>query len=143
VDEVCEEPSHWSLAQTLGDWLAQEGVTGLAGVDTRALTQHIRASGTMLAKILVDDDASSDQLAWVDPAKLNLVADVSTAKEFTINPGGQPRIRAVDCGLKYNQLRCLARRGARVDVVPWDTPLDDIGHYDGLFLSNGPGDPAV
>lgn len=53
------------------------------------------------------------------------------------------RIRFVDCGLKYNQIRCLIKRGARVDVVPWNYPLDDIDNYDGLFLSNGPGNPVM
>ena len=59
-----------------------------------------------------------------------------------MNPGGFPRICAVDCGLKVNQLRCLVKRGARVDVVPWNHPLNEA-EYDGLFLSNGPGDPEM
>lgn len=58
------------------------------------------------------------------------------------NPNGYPRICVVDCGLKYNQLRCLLRRGARVDVVPWNYDFG-IAEYDGLFLSNGPGDPSM
>lgn len=62
-------------------------------------------------------------------------------KPYTVNPGGHPRICAVDCGIKSNQIRCLARRGARIDVVPWNHKLEQ-SHYDGLFLSNGPGDPA-
>lgn len=61
---------------------------------------------------------------------------------MTYNPSGSPRICAVDCGLKYNQLRCLLKRGVRVDLVPWNHPLDPA-HFDGLFLSNGPGDPAM
>ena len=59
-----------------------------------------------------------------------------------MNPTGFPRICAVDCGLKINQIRCLVKRGARVDVVPWNHPLDEA-EYDGLFLSNGPGDPET
>ena len=58
------------------------------------------------------------------------------------NPSGSPRICAVDCGLKFNQVRCLVNRGARVDLVPWDHPVNEA-EYDGLFLSNGPGDPAA
>lgn len=61
---------------------------------------------------------------------------------MTYNPKGSPRICAVDCGLKYKQIRCLLDRGARVDLVPWDHQLD-VGEYDGLFLSNGPGNPAM
>ncbi len=59
---------------------------------------------------------------------------------YTVNPGGFPRICAVDCGMKNNQIRCLVKRGARVDVVPWNHSLNEA-EYDGLFLSNGPGDP--
>lgn len=59
------------------------------------------------------------------------------------NEQGSPRIRFVDCGLKYNQIRCFLKRGARVDIVPWNHPLDDIDNYDGLFLSNGPGNPKM
>jgi len=61
----------------------------------------------------------------------------------TYNQQGSPRIRFVDCGLKYNQIRCFIKRGARVDIVPWNHPLDDIDNYDGLFLSNGPGNPEM
>lgn len=60
----------------------------------------------------------------------------------TYNPNGHPRICVIDCGLKYNQLRCLLKRGARVDVVPWNYDFK-TAEYDGLFLSNGPGDPSM
>lgn len=72
----------------------------------------------------------------------NLVAEVSTKASVIYNPAGEPRICVVDCGLKLNQIRCLIKRGARVNVVPWNHPLNDQD-YDGLFLSNGPGDPVV
>lgn len=61
---------------------------------------------------------------------------------MTYNPNGSPRICVVDCGLKYNQLRCLISRGARVDIVPWNHKIQDE-QFDGLFLSNGPGDPSM
>lgn len=61
---------------------------------------------------------------------------------MTYNSGGTPRICAIDCGLKYNQIRCLVNRGARVDLVPWDHKIN-VDEYDGLFLSNGPGDPKM
>lgn len=61
---------------------------------------------------------------------------------MTYNPNGSPRICAIDCGLKYNQIRCLLNRGARVDLVPWNHQLN-VEEYDGLFLSNGPGNPAM
>ncbi len=174
VDEVCLSPSHWNKARTLPEWLAEHGVVGIRGIDTRRLTQKIRESGTMLGKILVagkddvgeEDDAiggDADCVPWKDPAKLNLVREVSCKVRReggrererhlsfsppllqtirTLNAAGWPRICAVDCGLKNNQLRCLVSRGARVDVVPWDHRIDQ-GEYDGLFLSNGPGDPQA
>jgi len=61
----------------------------------------------------------------------------------TYNEQGFPRIRFLDCGAKYNQIRYFLKRGARVDIVPWDHPLDDVMNYDGLFLSNGPGNPEM
>lgn len=70
------------------------------------------------------------------------MAEVSVKSCKTYNPDGFPRICAIDCGLKLNQIRCFVKRGARVDLVPWDHAIDDK-EYDGLFLSNGPGDPVV
>lgn len=81
-------------------------------------------------------------MPFVDQSMRNFVSEVSVAKPRTYNPTGSPRICAVDCGLKLNQIRCFLKRGVRVDVVPWDHPLNDT-EYDGLFLSNGPGDPVV
>eukprot|EP00095_Tigriopus_kingsejongensis_P000738 maker-scaffold1408_size42850-snap-gene-0.11 protein:Tk00738 transcript:maker-scaffold1408_size42850-snap-gene-0.11-mRNA-1 annotation:"cad protein" len=141
VDELCETPSHWNLRQNLNDWLVEQGVPAIRGLDTRALTQKIREHGTMLGKIVVGDD-DHVQVPFVDPAKLNLVAEVSIKRKQVINPKGSPTICVVDCGLKNNQVRCLVKRGARVEIVPWDHPLDE-SEYDGLFLSNGPGDPQV
>ena len=73
----------------------------------------------MLGKIVIEG-TESESVAFVDPAKANLVQEVSITKPMTINPSGKIRILAVDCGLKYNQIRCLVSRGARVDLVPWD-----------------------
>lgn len=83
-----------------------------------------------------------DSYDFHDQNTRNLVAEVSVLKPLTYNPNGFPRICAVDCGLKINQLRCFIKRGARVDLVPWNWPLD-VQEYDGLFLSNGPGDPQM
>lgn len=79
-----------------------------------------------------------------DPNQSNLVEMVSSTKVTVYNQGGSPKICAVDCGLKYNQIRCLVKRGAQVDVVPWNHDFaSSIAHYDGLFISNGPGDPTM
>lgn len=123
--------------------MRSENVVGIEGIDTRALTKIIREKGTMLGKIVLEDDIPDD-VEMVDPNTMNLVAEVSTNNLTTYNQGGSPRILAVDCGLKRNQIRCLVSRGAQVAVVPWNHSLDiDMTNYDGLFLSNGPGDPQT
>ena len=142
VGEHCEAPSHWNSKMTLSKWLKKEGIPGIEGIDTRQLTKRLREHGTMLGKIVIDETDPA-KVPFVDPAKSNLVKEVSTQKQITFNANGFPKIMAVDCGLKYNQIRCLVSRGARVDVVPWDFDLAKAEHYDGLFLSNGPGDPQM
>lgn len=81
---------------------------------------------------------------YIDPNDLNLVEMVSTKQVKTFNKGGIPKICAIDCGLKYNQIRCLVKRGAQVDLMPWDYDFPSvISEYNGLFISNGPGDPKM
>ncbi|XP_055616059.1 CAD protein [Toxorhynchites rutilus septentrionalis] len=142
VGELCEEPSHWRSKLTLGEWMSKHGVPGISGVDTRALTKKIRENGTILGKIVQGHLASAEGITFSNQNLRNLVAEVSLASPTTYNAGGSPRICAIDCGLKLNQVRCFINRGARVDVVPWNTELDPT-EFDGLFLSNGPGDPEM
>ncbi|XP_050512938.1 CAD protein [Diabrotica virgifera virgifera] len=141
VGEHCNYPSHWRSTRTLSAWMAQENVPGIQGIDTRQLTKKIREHGTMLGKIVYRLPLPAE-VSILDPNLRNLVAEVSIEKPVTYNINGTPRICAVDCGLKYNQIRCLLKRGARVDVVPWNHQLN-IEDYDGLFLSNGPGNPEM
>uniref|UniRef100_A0A1Y1K525 Multifunctional protein CAD n=2 Tax=Photinus pyralis TaxID=7054 RepID=A0A1Y1K525_PHOPY len=141
VGEYCDYPSHWRSKKTLSKWMQEEGIPGIQGIDTRELTKKIRERGTMLARIVYDLPINTS-LKIADPNTRNLVEEVSMKKPITYNPEGYPRICAVDCGLKYNQIRCFLRRGARVDVVPWNYELN-AKDYDGLFLSNGPGDPIM
>ncbi|KAK7789985.1 hypothetical protein R5R35_009200 [Gryllus longicercus] len=144
VAELCDAASHWSHTRTLDAWLRAEGVPGVRGLDTRHLTQRLRERGSVLGRLVRAAPGAPDALAFPDPNARNLVAEVSTKAPVTYNPGGSPRILALDCGLKTNQLRCLLARGACVERVPWDTALDDETlAFDGLFLSNGPGDPAL
>ncbi|XP_067013440.2 multifunctional protein r isoform X2 [Anabrus simplex] len=143
VGELCDTPSHWRQVKTLAQWMTEHGVPGICNIDTRMLTKKIRERGTILGKIVTTSSVVFSALpAFEDPNKRNLVQEVSVKAPVTYNPDGNPRICAVDCGLKYNQIRCFLRRGARVDLVPWDHPLDSE-EFDGLFLSNGPGDPTV
>ncbi|XP_006835262.1 PREDICTED: CAD protein [Chrysochloris asiatica] len=140
VGECCPTPSHWSAAYTLHEWLQEHGIPGLQGVDTRELTKKLREQGSLLGK-LVQNGTEPSALPFLDPNARALVPEVSIKAPRVFNAGGTPRILALDCGLKYNQIRCLCRRGAEVTVVPWDHTLDSQ-EYEGLFLSNGPGDPA-
>uniref|UniRef100_A0A8C4HQ81 Multifunctional protein CAD n=1 Tax=Dicentrarchus labrax TaxID=13489 RepID=A0A8C4HQ81_DICLA len=139
IGELSESPSHWSSVKSLDQWLKEQGIPGLQGIDTRRLTKKIREKGTMLGKLVVDG-TPEDSIPFDNPDKRNLVQEVSMKEPRVFNPSGSLRITVVDCGIKYNQIRCLAQRGARVTVVPWDHPLDSTD-FDGLFISNGPGDP--
>lgn len=157
IGQLSEEPSHWSSARSLDKWLKEQGVPGIQGIDTRCLTKKIREKGTMLGKLVVDG-TPEESVPFDNPDKRNLVKEVSVKEPKVFNPSGTLRITVVDCGIKYNQIRCLAQRGARVTVVPWDHPLDwkckriqngrngpENGglDFDGLFISNGPGDPQL
>ncbi|KFB52100.1 AGAP000300-PA-like protein [Anopheles sinensis] len=142
VGEICEEPSHWRSKLTLSEWMAKHGVPGISGIDTRALTKKIREHGTVLGKIVQSRVETIAGFSFKNQNLRNLVKEVSLAQPMTYNESGSPRICAIDCGLKLNQVRCFVQRGARVDVMPWNArpnPAD----YDGLFLSNGPGDPEM
>eukprot|EP01134_Creolimax_fragrantissima_P005414 CFRG5414T1 len=150
---VCQEYSfvysHWQAVQSLRDWLVAENVPAIFGIDTRELTKKIRESGCMLAKIIVGD-SSNDSIQFYNPNSVNLVAQVSQKVVTTYNPPqGTPTrasILCVDVGMKYNQIRCFIERGAKVTVVPWDHDFASMmatDQFDGLFLSNGPGDPIM
>ncbi len=132
------EYHHWNAERSLGDWLGREGVPGLFGVDTRALALHLRERGTVPGKIVVDGEPEP---AWYDPAAENVVRLVSTREPRTYGAGG-PRIALLDCGVKNNIIRCLLRRRASVQVLPWDSDLSSAD-FDALVLSNGPGDPEM
>ncbi|XP_055680705.1 CAD protein [Lutzomyia longipalpis] len=143
VGEYCRAPSHWLKSKTLDEWMQDKKIPGISGVDTRLLTKKIRESGVLLGRIVQGKaDENSSKASFSDPNATNLVDKVSLKAPKTFNPDGKIRICAIDCGLKFNQIRCLAKRGARVDVVPWNHPIDGK-NFDGLFLSNGPGDPSM
>lgn len=137
VSEYSTEYSHWNAKKSLGDWLKEHKIPGIFDVDTRALTKILRESGSMLGKIIVEDE----EIEYYDPNKDNLV-DMVSCKEKLSYGNGDLKIIMVDTGAKYNIIRCLTKRGATVVRVPWDYDFtqDD---YDGLMLSNGPGDPQM
>ncbi|MDR3342108.1 MAG: glutamine-hydrolyzing carbamoyl-phosphate synthase small subunit [Treponema sp.] len=142
VAEACEEPSHFASAASLTAWLEKNNVPGICGIDTRSLTCRLREHGVMQGKILVEGsrDVTMDSGVMHHP-----VADVSPEPVKTFLPpgaipGSLSRIALVDCGAKANIFRCLLARNVEVIRLPWNHDLSGI-EYDGLFLSNGPGDP--
>ncbi|KAL9886382.1 carbamoyl-phosphate synthetase 2, aspartate transcarbamylase, and dihydroorotase rudimentary isoform 1-T3 [Glossina fuscipes fuscipes] len=142
VGEICETPSHWRAKETLSSWMERHKVPGISGVDTRALTKKIRENGTILGRLVYEYPSNLESLTFPDPNIRNLVAECSVQEPMVFNELGSPRICAIDCGLKLNQVKCFISRGARVELVPWNYNLDE-SKYDGLFISNGPGDPIM
>lgn len=137
VSDYSFEYSHWNADESLDEWLRRNNVPGVFGIDTRALTKRIREKGVMLGKI-EPEGASTD---FFDPNLTNLVASVST-REVKKYGSGRYRILLVDCGVKYNIIRNLLKRDTTIIRVPWD--YDYLAEdYDGLFLTNGPGDPKM
>lgn len=181
--------SHFLADSELGQWLKEEGIPAIYGVDTRAITKMIREKGSLLCKMLAEKKTETGLVSTIergaskllggkpqsadwrenyadvpfdDPNVKNLVAKVSitepklyTPATFTsspappktrMHPSGRPlRILAVDVGMKYNQIRCFVLRGVELKTVPWDydflSPNEEP--FDGLFISNGPGDPVT
>ncbi|KAG6449481.1 hypothetical protein O3G_MSEX006087 [Manduca sexta] len=141
VGEVSTRACHWRAKRSLGNWLSAHGIPGLCDVDTRSLTYRLR-EGVTLGRIVQGVPPFNPLPPLADPNSRNLVAEVSTKEAKIFNPNGEVTIVAVDCGLKYNQIRCLIKRNAKVILVPWNHRLD-CAEYDGLFISNGPGDPEM
>jgi carbamoyl-phosphate synthase small subunit len=162
VSEACSLPSHHASGSTLSAWLERNGVPAISGIDTRALTVLLREHGTIRGAVIVESDARLKVFSKGDFGSMRYgdldvsllggsgssrpVAEVSPAAVSVYEAGfgdqPAPRIALVDCGAKANIIRCLLGRGATVIRVPWDHDLGGID-YDGLFLSNGPGDPKA
>ena len=162
---VTFRPSNWRSTQSLPDYLQEHHIPGIYGIDTRALTRKIRSVGAMNGAISTEILAPDDLLSRVQQAPsmagLNLVKDVTTSEIYEwsestesiweFNPVGVKQeqdlltVVAIDFGIKRNILRRLASYGCKVIVVPANTPAEKILEYnpDGIFLSNGPGDPAA
>ena len=144
VRELCAEPSNFRSEYALDRFLAERGIVGICGVDTRALTRILRTEGVMNAAICgeVPDDLS-DITGW---AMSGVVAEVSTPEAFDVPAEGEERfhVALLDYGVKRSIVRALTRRGCRVTVLPHDTSAEEVLALapDGVMLSNGPGDPA-
>jgi carbamoyl-phosphate synthase small subunit len=127
------------------DWLRRQGVVALSGIDTRALTLHLRSRGAMRATAVAGDGSVHEALRVVreqpSMAGRPLAADVSTAEPYVFSNHGRARIAVVDYGCKRSILNRLRAAGAAVTVFPHSARLRDLVGFDGILLSNGPGDP--
>lgn len=142
VSEYSENFSHWNGTKSLGDWLKENNIPGITGIDTRALTKRVREHGTILGKIIVGDQQESE-VDFYNPDLDNLVDQVSIKKPKTYKRG-RKTIIAIDCGMKNNILRSFLDRDVTVIRVPWNYDFMEAGlQFDGIFMSNGPGDPAM
>ena len=138
VSDYSFEYSHWNAAKSLADWLKEEEIVGIYDIDTRELTKRLREHGSMKGKIVIE---GGDDIEFVDPNLTNLVAKVS-CKEVIRYGNGDKKVVLVDCGVKHNIIRCLLKRNVTIIRVPWDYDFNTL-EYDGLFISNGPGDPDM
>ena len=139
VSDYSEEFSHWNAKESLADWLKREQVPGITGIDTRELTKVLREHGVMMGKIVFDDEPGNVPEATY--AGINYVDKVSCKEVIRYNEGaGKKKVVLVDCGVKTNIIRCLLKRDVEVIRVPWNHDFTGM-EYDGLFISNGPGDP--
>ncbi len=152
VAQESRDYSHFAAVSSLHDWMIHHKIPGISGIDTRSLTKKLREHGVMLGRI-VQDDMKTGQAADAvhDPNLDDLVGEVSCDKVITYEPLNQKpetskpvTIVAYDCGIKRNILRSWLKRGVRVHRVPWDYDLSKGElEYDGVFVSNGPGDPKT
>jgi carbamoyl-phosphate synthase (ammonia) len=150
VADYSHHYSNWASGKSLGQWLQEERIPGIYGIDTRLLTQKIREAGSMLAKIEFTPSympPGYEEMAFEDPNKRNLIAEVSCTEPIVYGAGNSIKVLALDCGIKTNIIRNLVERDVELHRVPHDHPFAkdmlESKQYDGLFLSNGPGDPAM
>lgn len=137
ISDYSFEYSHWNAIKSLGEWLKESKVPGLFDIDTRALTKILREKGSLLGKI----EFPGEEIDFEDPNLENLVAKASIDQKVVYGDGDH-KVVLVDCGVKHNIIRCLLKRNSTVIRVPWDYDFTKED-YDGIFISNGPGDPEM
>jgi carbamoyl-phosphate synthase small subunit len=141
VADYCHDYSHWNAVESLDEWLKREKIPGLTGIDTRSLTRKLREHGVMMGRIEVCDMSDIAEMSEkTDYGGTNWVDRVSCKEVVRYNEGAGRKVVLVDCGVKDNIIRCLIKRGVEIIRVPWNFDYTGID-FDGLFLSNGPGDP--
>lgn len=144
VSEYSENYSHWHAKKSLSQFLKEAGIPGITGIDTRKLTKILRTKGCMLGKIIVENEETE----FYDPNNHNIIPEVSPAKPKYYRAqgeqGGKKTIIVIDCGIKNNTLRNFLSRGINIIRTPWDYDFFQTGEkFDGVFISNGPGNPAL
>jgi carbamoyl-phosphate synthase small subunit len=147
VRELSRHPSNWRATRSLDDWLSSAGVPVIEGVDTRRLTRHLRERGAMRG-VIAEGPAPSAELSaqlLASPSMEGLDLASRATTKGTVSEGSGPHVVAYDFGMKRNIVRMLVGAGCRVTVVPAATSAAEVRELkpDGLFLSNGPGDPAA
>ncbi len=144
------KPSHWSAERSLEEWLGSEGVPGISGIDTRALTQKLRAKGSMLGFLKVSSEAldmdrvNASVQSLQDPNKDDLVKSVTCSEPVFYRGRGPATVAVIDCGVKFGIVRRLLAEGVSVVRVPYHYSAGKILEMDpcGIVISNGPGDPV-
>ena len=140
VSDYSEQYSHWMANRSLSQWLNEEKIVGIEGIDTRELTKILREHGSMPGKIIFE---GQDDISIEDPNLVNQVALVST-KQVEHYGNGSKKVCLIDMGVKQNIIRELLRYEVSITVVPWDYDFNTMSQdIDGLFISNGPGDPNL
>lgn len=140
VGDYSYDYSHWNASRSLADWLKEEQVVGIHGVDTRELTKVLREKGAMKAKIVFD---TPEEIDFEDTQALNLASEVSCAEVKSYGQGTK-KLCVVDCGVTHNLLRTLSGYDVEITRVPWNHDFNaDTVAYDGLLISNGPGNPEL
>jgi carbamoyl-phosphate synthase small subunit len=148
VRELCKTPSNWRSEMNVDELLREHGIPGIEGVDTRMLTKKIRIYGSMKAVIGVGDVEKEELIKKArdqpDISEIDLVPQVCVSEPKRIESKGNLEVVLMDCGVKNSIVRHLLKRGVNVTLVPYDYPPREILSMDpdGVFISNGPGDPA-
>jgi len=151
IHELCKHPFHWASTKTLNQWLKDEDVPGIYGIDTRKLTKKLRVKGVMLGILQVCEEGEEPSLEKLleevktiqDPNSTNLVEEVTVKEPVRYDVGANKVAVLIDCGIKHGILRALLQQGMNVVRVPYDFSAEQILEYkpDGVIISNGPGNP--
>ena len=139
ISDYSTNYNHWKAVKNLDIWLKEHGIPAIHRVDTREITKNIRTYGVMPGKLITQKDQPKN-IQFDDPNTRNLISEVSTKRKI-IYGNGAKKVILIDCGVKNNIIRCLLKRGVTVVRVPWDHDLTKE-KYDGVLISNGPGDPT-